>query len=91
MSGQSKKYEDNFSILEKITESLNKDEIGIDNLVEKTKEALTAARNCMEILKKQQGEFKKLENEFSTLIREAEEHTPTDREDSAEPKADDPF
>lgn len=91
MSSQSKKYEDNFSILEKITESLNKDEIGIDNLVEKTKEALAAARNCMEILKKQQGEFKKLEDEFSSLIQEAEEHKLVDNTDKDEPKSDDPF
>ena len=91
MSSLSKKYEDNFSILEKITESLNKDEIGIDNLVEKTKEALTAARNCMEILKKQQGEFKKLETEFSSLIQEAEENTPANKTGSDEPKTDDPF
>jgi len=68
MSEKSKTYEKNFQILEKITESLNKDEIGIDDLIDKTKEALEAARVCMDILKKQKGEFKKLEKEFNTLI-----------------------
>jgi len=66
---QSRKYEDNFAILERITESLNKDEIGIDDLVEKTREALDAARTCMEILNKQKGEFKKLEKEFTQLFK----------------------
>lgn len=70
MSEKSKKYEENYQILENITESLNKDEIGIDDLVGKTKEALDAARTCMEILKKQKGEFKRLETEFSHLINE---------------------
>ena len=74
---QARSYEKNYAILEKITESLNKDEIGIDDLVEKTREALNAARTCMEILNKQKGEFKKLETEFSQLLQpEAEPGTP---------------
>ena len=73
MSGKGKKYEENFAELEKITELLNKDEIGIDDLVEKTREALEAARNCIEILRKQQGEFKKLESDFIRLIEESGE------------------
>ncbi len=72
MSEKSKKYEKNFQILESITESLNKDEIGIDDLIDKTKEALEAARVCMDILKKQKGEFKKLEREFNNLIEDNE-------------------
>ena len=72
MSTKSKKYEESFSVLESITESLNKDEIGIDDLVEKTKEALIAARTCMEILKQQRGEFEKLEAEFSQLLQDSE-------------------
>lgn len=72
MSNKSKKYEENYAILERITESLNKDEISIDELVEKTREALNAARICMEILKNQKGEFKKLEKEFSELLAESE-------------------
>ena len=73
---QSRRYEDNYAILERITESLNKDEIGIDDLVEKTREALGAARTCMEILNKQKGEFKKLETEFSQLLRSSSESEP---------------
>jgi len=72
MSDKSIKYEESFAILESITESLNKDEIGIDDLVEKTKEALIAARTCMEILKQQRGEFEKLETEFSQLLQDSE-------------------
>ncbi len=70
---QSRKYEENYAVLERITESLNKDEIGIDDLVVKTREALDAARTCMEILNQQKGEFKKLETEFSQLLRVTQE------------------
>ncbi|UCH92635.1 MAG: exodeoxyribonuclease VII small subunit [Candidatus Aminicenantes bacterium] len=70
---QSRRYEENYAILERITESLNKDEVGIDDLVEKTREALDAARTCMEILNKQKGEFKKLETEFSQLLQRSAE------------------
>ncbi len=73
MTDKSESYEKNFKILEKVAESLNKDEIGIDDLVEKTREALTAAKNCISILNYQKGEFKKLENEFSKLINESAE------------------
>jgi len=72
MSEKSKTYEENFAVLERITESLNKDEISIDDLVIKTKEALAAARTCMDILKKQRGEFQKLEKEFAELIATSE-------------------
>jgi exonuclease VII small subunit len=75
MSDKSGTYDKNFAILEKITESLNKDEIGIDDLVSRTKEALDAARSCMEILKKQRGEFKKLEKEFSRLMENSDEES----------------
>jgi exodeoxyribonuclease VII small subunit len=73
MSQKSRKYEDNYAVLERITESLNKDEVGIDDLVEKTREALNAARVCMEILNEQKGEFQKLETEFSQLLRSSAE------------------
>jgi exodeoxyribonuclease VII small subunit len=79
---QSRRYEESYAILERITESLNKDEVGIDDLVEKTREALDAARTCMEILNKQKGEFKKLETEFSQLLQQssASEEPPQEKE-----------
>lgn len=64
-------YEGNFAVLEGITDSLNKDEIGIDDLLEKTREALEAARRCMDILNRQRGEFQKLEAEFANLIEDS--------------------
>lgn len=91
MSNKSRKYVDNYKILEKITESLNKDEISIDDLVEKTKEALTSARACMEILKKQKGEFKKLEVEFSRLLEESEEKDSSQGTEDEKIGEDDPF
>ncbi len=95
---QSPKYEENYAILEKITESLNKDEIGIDDLVEKTREALDAARICMDILNKQKGEFKKLEHEFSQLLKnnqDSDDNPPQQSDSSSIPdeveEGDDPF
>jgi exonuclease VII small subunit len=81
MTDKSRTYEESFGVLERITESLNKDEIGIDDLVVKTREALEAARTCMDILKRQRGEFKKLEKEFSQLLDKTEPESP-ESEDS---------
>ncbi len=81
MTDKSRTYEESFGVLERITESLNKDEIGIDDLVVKTREALEAARTCMDILKRQRGEFKKLEKEFSQLLEKKEPESP-ESEDS---------
>jgi exodeoxyribonuclease VII small subunit len=96
---QSRRYEESYAILERITESLNKDEVGIDDLVEKTREALDAARTCMEILNTQKGEFNKLETEFSQLLQQssAAEEPPQEKEngnaseDEENIGADDPF
>lgn len=88
MNKKSETYEKNFKILEHITDSINKDEIGIDDLVDKTKEALEAARNCMDILKKQKGEFKKLETDFSQLLNEVVDDNP---KKAAETSKEDPF
>ncbi len=74
MSEKKRKYEENFRVLESITESLNRDEVGIDDLVDKTKEALGAARECMDILKNQKGEFRELESEFSALLSDNSEN-----------------
>jgi exonuclease VII small subunit len=85
MADKSRTYEKNYAVLERITESLNKDEIGIDDLVVKTREALDAARACMEILDKQKGEFKKLETEFSQLLKSSTEpgESPPESDDTA--------
>ncbi len=67
---EKKNYEQNFNVLENITEQLNRDEITVDDLVVKTKEALTSAKTCLNILNEQRGEFKKLEKEFSELLND---------------------
>jgi exodeoxyribonuclease VII small subunit len=86
MKDKTGSYEENYRVLEKITESLNRDEIGIDDLVEKTKEALNSARVCMEILKKQKGEFKKLETDFAQLLQDSEKEKETETEGPDEPE-----
>ncbi|MEN8223337.1 MAG: exodeoxyribonuclease VII small subunit [Acidobacteriota bacterium] len=89
MANKSESYEKNFKILEGVAESLNKDEISIDDLVVKTKEALTAAKNCINILNYQKGEFKKLENEFSRLLNDTGEKGSEKKSEAAD--GDDPF
>jgi len=81
MTNKSESYEKNFKILEDVADSLNKDEISIDDLVGKTKEALTAAKNCINILNFQKGEFIKLENEFDSLLNNTSEKK-DDKQDS---------
>ena len=90
MSNKSGKYEENYQVLEKITESLNKDEIGIDDLIERTKDALSSARICMEILKKQKGEFKQLEADFSQLLQDSGQEEGQEQKD-LRPGEDSPF
>ena len=87
MTNKSESYEKNFKILENVADSLNKDEINIDDLVEKTKEALSAAKNCINILNYQKGEFKKLENEFALLLNDTAEKKDNkpEMEDGKEP------
>ena len=89
MTNKSESYEKNYKILEGVADSLNKDEISIDDLVVKTKEALTAAKNCINILNYQKGEFKKLENEFSKLLDVSGEKNEKKEIDSL--NGDDPF
>lgn len=73
MNKSRKPYEENYRRLEEITDSLNRDEIGIDDLVEKTREALAAARACMDILNRQKGEFLTLEKDFNQLLGNEED------------------
>jgi len=89
MTNKSESYEKNFKILEGVADSLNKDEISIDDLVVKTKEALSAAKNCINILNFQKGEFKKLENEFNKLLNDTGDKTADKK--SEDISGDDPF
>jgi len=61
-------YENHFRILEGVTESLSRDEISVDDLMDRTREALQAARVCLEILQRQKGEFTTLQKEFDQLM-----------------------
>ncbi len=89
MTNKSESYDKNFKILEGVADSLNKDEISIDDLVVKTKEALAAAKNCINILNYQKGEFRKLENEFSKLLNDTGEKA--EEKISEAVSGDDPF
>ena len=89
MTNKSESYEKNFKVLEGVADSLNKDEISIDDLVVKTKEALNAAKNCINILNFQKGEFKKLENEFSKLLNDSGDKAADKKSEAA--TGDDPF
>lgn len=69
---ENKSFEDNFKILKNISEKISNDDLGVDEVIAKGKEASAAARLCLEILKKERGSFKKLEEELAQLAEEVE-------------------
>jgi exonuclease VII small subunit len=72
MSKESKKYQENFKRLEKISEELSSNDVEIDKLIEKGKIATSAAKECIKILKEEKGKFKTLEEELENLSEEIE-------------------
>lgn len=72
MSKESKKYQENFKLLEKISEELSSNDVEIDKLIEKGKVAASAAKECINILKKEKGKFNTLEEELESLSEEIE-------------------
>ena len=70
---ESKKYEDNFNTLKEIAEELSRQEISIDEVIAKGKKASEAAKNCINILKTEKGNFKKLEQELLSISEQVDE------------------
>mgnify|MGYP001334074012 CR=1 FL=1 len=73
MAKESKKYEENFNTLKSIAEELRRQETSIDDVISKGKKAAEAAKNCIKILKEEKGNFKKLEEELTSISEEVED------------------
>jgi len=73
MAKEVKKYEENFKVLKNISEELSRQELSIDEVISKGKKAAEAAKNCINILKTEKGNFKKLEDELLSISEEVEE------------------
>ena len=72
MAKETKKYEDNFNALKDIAQELSRQELSIDEVINKGKAAAEAAKNCIKILKTEKGNFKKLEEELLAISEEVD-------------------
>jgi len=82
MAKESKKYEENFSTLKNIAEELSRQELSIDDVINKGKTAAEAAKNCIKILKTEKVNFKKLEEELLAISEEVDEIMKDDEEEN---------
>ncbi len=84
MAKEAKKYEENFNTLKEIAEELSRQELSIDEVINKGKAAADAAKNCIKILKTEKGNFKKLEEELLAISEEVDEIMQEDEKDDEE-------
>jgi exonuclease VII small subunit len=84
MAKESKKYEESFNLLKSIAEELRKQETSIDDVISKGKKAAEAAKNCIKILKEEKGNFKKLEEELTSISEEVEDILEEDDDEDEE-------
>ena len=84
MAKESKKYEESFNLLKSIAEELRKQETSIDDVISKGKKAAEAAKNCIKILKEEKGNFKKLEEELTSISEEVEDILDDDDDEEEE-------
>jgi len=82
MAKEAKKYEENFNTLKSIAEELSRQELSIDEVINKGKTAADAAKNCIKILKTEKGNFKKLEEELLAISEEVDEIMKDDEEEN---------
>ena len=88
MTKEGKKYEESFNQLKAIAEELSRQEISIDEVINKGKKAAEAAKNCINILKTEKGNFKKLEDELLSISEEVDEILEEPQEEEEEEEED---
>ena len=66
-NNEAKQYEENFNKLKQIAEELKQGALGVDELVNKGKDASNSAKICLDILKTERGNFKTIEEELSKI------------------------
>ena len=71
-AGKSKdsQFQANFEKLEKLSEELRENEVSIDELVPRMKEALSSIKVCKEVLKNTESQLKEISSEFEDLDAE---------------------
>lgn len=67
MAASNNKFQDNFDKLEKLSEELRGDEVSIDELVPRMKEALSAIKVCKDVLKRTESQLEEISGEFEEL------------------------
>jgi len=70
MSANTKKFEDNFKKLEALSEELRNNDVTIDELVPRMKEALASIKVCKEVLAKTESQLEEISAEFEELEEE---------------------
>lgn len=67
MAANNNKFQENFNKLERLSEELRGDEVSIDELVPRMKEALGAIKVCKDVLKKTESQLEEISGEFEDL------------------------
>ncbi len=66
-------FSDNFKKLEKLSQELQENQISIDELVPRMKEALSSIKVCKDVLKKTEAQLTEISVEFEEMKSELEE------------------
>ena len=61
------RFQENFEKLERLSEELRGNEVTIDELVPRMKEALSSIRVCKEVLQKTESQLQEISSEFEDL------------------------
>ena len=71
MASASKKkesrFQENFEKLEQLSEELRSNEVSIDDLVPRMKDALASIKVCKEVLQKTESQLQEISSEFEEL------------------------
>jgi exodeoxyribonuclease VII small subunit len=70
MAANTKKFEENFKKLETLSEQLRSNEVTIDELVPRMKEALASIKVCKEVLSKTESQLEEISAEFEEIEEE---------------------
>lgn len=66
-------FEKNYDFLESLSQELQENRVGVDELVPKMKEALIAIKVCKDVLKETKSQLKEISQEFEELEELASE------------------
>jgi len=64
---QEASFEKNYEFLENLSQQLQENRVGVDELVPRMKEALGAIKVCKDVLKETKSQLKEINHEFEEL------------------------